>query len=385
MFNKIEIVVKGIILCQNSKNMKMKNILYLVFIVMMSCSTDNPTTTYTIKGDVTNLKDDLIYAKIEGSEPVYLDTIKVVDGKFDFTTPKLKENDFRFLIPISNQKEFIKIFVDNSDLNIKGSSDSLSFVTISGSENHTLYDKLMKEYEAIDKESQLLGLELQMARNDEDGVSATNIQEKLYENEDKKPKLFIDFAKSNPNSNVSAWALLQIVPFVEYNQIAPVYDSLSDEVKASKYSRNLKMILDDLSKTAIGAKAPKFSLPNVKGDIVSLDDFKGKITLIDFWSPMCVYCKLENPHIVKLYNTYKDKGLNIVGINVDGDTNLDIWELVIEEQKLAWTQLRDTMGVADVYKVNNTPYNILVDANGVIIAKDLHQEELDKKLAELFK
>ena len=360
----------------------MKNILYLVFVVMMSCNTD---TAFNINGEIPNLNSDLLYAKIENERPVTLDTIAVVDGEFSFETQDLLEDDFRFLIPISNQQTFIKIFIDNSDINIKGKADSLGFVSIIGSVNHTLYKNLMEEYEAIDTETQLISFEIQMAKMDEDGVSLTNLEEKLYSNEDKKPKLFIDFAKSHPESNVSSWALLQIVSFAEYNQLAPVYESLSDKIKLSTYSKTLKTILDDLGKTAIGVKAPEFTLPDANGKEVSLSDFKGKIVLIDFWSPMCVYCRLENPHVVELYKEYKGKGFEIVGINVEGSEDLDIWELVIEEDKLEWAQLLDNVGVADVYKVNNTPYNVLVDADGVIIAKDLHQKDLDKKLEELFK
>ena len=348
----------------------------------MSCSADN---TFEIKGNISNLNSDLLYAKIVDGNPVNIDTIKVVDGKFNYDAQYLAEDDFRFLIPISNRQTFIKIFADNSDIQIKGSADSLSSASISGSVNHTLFENLMKSYEKIDTETQLLILEIQMARNDEDGVSVTNLEEKLYINEDRKPKLFIDFAKSHPNSNVSSWALLQIVSFADYNKLEPAYNSLSDEVKKSTFSKTLKIILDDLGKTVIGAKAPDFSLPDAEGQKVSLADFKGKVVLIDFWSPMCVYCRLENPHMVELYTTYKDKGFDVIGINVEGTENLDIWKLVIEEDKLSWTQLLDNVGVADIYKVNNTPYNVLVDANGVIIAKDIHQEDLDKKLEELFK
>jgi peroxiredoxin len=360
----------------------MKNLLYIVLFAMMSCSTDN---TFNINGDISNLSGDLLYAKIKDGKPVNLDTIKVVDGKFNFETQNLPEDDFRFLISSSNQQTFIKFFVDNSDIQIKGNADSLSSVSITGSVNHTLFENLMKSYEKIDAETQQLILEIQMAKNDEDGVSVTNLEDKLYTNEDKKPQLFIDFAKSHPKSSVSPWALLQIVSFVDYDRLIPAYNSLSYKVKKSTYSKTLKIILDEMGKTAIGAKAPEFSLPDADGKKVSLSDFKGKVVLIDFWSPMCVYCRLENPHMVELYNTYKDKGFDVLGINVEANKNLDIWKLVIEEDKLSWTQLLDNVGVADIYKVNNTPYNVLVDGEGVIIAKDIHQEDLDKKLEELFK
>ena len=359
----------------------MKNIFYLVLITMISCSAD---TTFKISGNISNLNGDLIYAKIVNESPVTLDTINIVDGMFNFNAQNLSEHDFRFLIPVSNQKKFIKIFIDNSDIQIKGNLDSLNNIIISGSKSHTLFENLMKEYEQINIETQLLVLEVQMAKNDEDGVSVTNLQEKLYANEDKKPKLFIDFAKSHPNTNVSAWALLQIISFAEYNELATVYDLFSDKVKSSTYSKTLKHILDDLGKTAIGAEAPKFSLPNADGKNINLDDFKGKVVLIDFWSPMCVYCRLENPHMVELYKKYKNKGFEIIGINVEGNEDLDVWQMVIEEDKLPWAQLLDKIGVADIYKVKNTPYNVLIDAEGIIIAKDLHQDGLDKKLKELF-
>ena len=349
---------------------------------MMSCSAE---TTFKINGKISNLDSDLLYAKIENGRPINLDTIKVIDGKFNFEAQDLLEDDFRFLIPITNQHTFIKIFIDNSDIQLRGNADSLSFVAITGSVTHTLFENLMKEYEEIDTETQLLVLEIQMAKNDEDGVSVTNLEDKLYTNEDKKPQLFINFAKSHPESNVSAWALLQIVSFAEYNQLSPVYNLFSDKVKASTYSKTLKTILDDLGKTAIGVKAPEFSLPDADGNKISLASFKGKVVLIDFWSPMCVYCRLENPQMVELYKNYKDKGFEIIGINVEGNEDLDIWELVIEEDKLTWTQLLDNVGVADVFKVKNTPYNVLVDADGVIVTKDIHQEDLDKKLEELFK
>lgn len=362
----------------------MKNILYLVLVLstMFSCSADN---TFKINGDISNLDSDLLYARIENGRPINIDTIKVVEGKFNFEAKTLSEDDFRFLIPISDQHSFIKIFIDNSDIELKGDVDSLNSVAITGSITHTLFYNLMKQYEEIDTQTQLLALEVQMAKNDEDGVSVTNLEEKLYANEDKKPVLFIDFAKSHPESNVSSWALLQIVSFAEYNQLAPVYEKFSEKIKSSTYSKTLKSILDDLGKTAIGVKAPEFSLPNADGKNQSLSDFKGKVVLIDFWSPMCVYCRLESPQMVELYNTYKNKGFEIIGINVEASEDLDIWELVIDEDKLHWTQLLDNVGVADVYKINNTPYNVLVDANGVIIAKDIHQEDLSEKLEEVFK
>jgi len=361
----------------------MRKLLYIIFIAFVSCSaeTDN---SYRISGNIENLKSNLLYSKIVNERPQTIDTIEVVNGKFDFEAQDLFEDDFRFLIPMDDKTKFIKIFSDNSDLSITGNIDSLSYLSISGSKSHDLFDKLMNEYTEIDTETKRIGMKLQVARMDEDGVLQTELEEKLYANEDRKPELFINFAKSNPDSNVSAWALLQIINFADYNELKPVYDLFSDRIKKTTYSESLNIILSEMGKTTVGVVSPKFTLLNVKGENVNLIDFRGKYVLIDFWSPMCSYCRLENPHLVEVYSKYKNKGFEIVGVNVEGDVDLDIWELVIEEDNMQWIQLRDTIGVADIYKIKNTPSNLLIDKDGVIVAKDIHQGDLDKKLKELF-
>jgi thiol-disulfide isomerase/thioredoxin len=58
-----------------------------------------------------------------------------------------------------------------------------------------------------------------------------------------------------------------------------------------------------------------FELPGLDGKPVKLDDFKGKVTIVDVWGTWCPPCKMEIPHFVALRNAYKDKGLEIVGIN----------------------------------------------------------------------
>ena len=363
----------------------MRKSIYLLFVVLWSC-TGNPGQAFNVKGDINNLgSNDLIYAKIVNGKPYYLDTINVENGKFNFNISDLNQDDFRFFIPINNKSKFIKVFVDNSDINISGDIDSLENIKISGSESHNLFEGLMNDYSTIDKQSRVLSLELRLANMEEDVDAISSLEEKFYASESEKPKLFIDFAKTHSNSNLSPWALYQISSYSDFNILKPIYDKFSEKVKQSYFSEDLKFILDEMSKTAIGAKAPEFTLPNTEGDNTSLSSFKGKLVLLDFWSPMCFYCRQENPHIVKLYEKYKGKDFEIIGINVEGKQDLDIWKLVIEEDKLIYPQLLDSIGIADVYKVKNTPYNVLIDANGIIVAKDLHEEALDNKLEELLK
>jgi len=64
-------------------------------------------------------------------------------------------------------------------------------------------------------------------------------------------------------------------------------------------------------------RAPNFVLKDVNGNRVSLSDFKGKVVLLDFWCTWCLPCRAEIPHFVDLYSTYRNKGLQIVGIALE--------------------------------------------------------------------
>jgi cytochrome c biogenesis protein CcmG/thiol:disulfide interchange protein DsbE len=63
--------------------------------------------------------------------------------------------------------------------------------------------------------------------------------------------------------------------------------------------------------------APSFTLQDLKGNQVSLSDFKGKVVVLDFWATWCPPCVKEIPHFIELYEQYKDRGFAMVGISLD--------------------------------------------------------------------
>jgi peroxiredoxin len=94
---------------------------------------------------------------------------------------------------------------------------------------------------------------------------------------------------------------------------------------------------------------------------------------------------MANPHVVKLYSKYKDKGFEIVGVSLDKDKAE--WAKAIKADELTWPQMSDlkfwqSKG-ARLYSVNSIPYTVLLDKDGTILEKGLPPDELEKKLAEL--
>ena len=119
---------------------------------------------------------------------------------------------------------------------------------------------------------------------------------------------------------------------------------------------------------------------------MSLSDLRGKIVLVDFWASWCGPCRRENPNVVRMYNKYKDKGFDILGVSLD--KTQDRWLQAIEQDGLEWHHVSDLKGwsneVAQAYGVRSIPHTILLDQEGRIIARNLRGQALEEKLEELF-
>jgi len=63
--------------------------------------------------------------------------------------------------------------------------------------------------------------------------------------------------------------------------------------------------------------APDFTLTDLDGNLISLSEMKGEVVFLNFWATWCTPCKKEFPYFNEAFETYKEKGVNIVGISID--------------------------------------------------------------------
>ncbi len=126
----------------------------------------------------------------------------------------------------------------------------------------------------------------------------------------------------------------------------------------------------------VGARMPDFTFEDLSGKTVSTQEFRGKVLIIDFWATWCEPCKKEMPGFQDLQERYGDRGLMVIGLALDGDTD----EAARFAAKLG-VHYRLGQGTSEVQEklggLLGLPTTVLVDRQGIIRKKVIGFEYKD--------
>ena len=146
-------------------------------------------------------------------------------------------------------------------------------------------------------------------------------------------------------------------------------------------------VVDELvgkwSEIAKGQTSPSFNYKDINGELVALEDLKGKYVYIDCWASWCGPCKAEIPHLKKLKKKFDGKNIAFVGISSDQD--VEAWKKMVDKQKLEGIQLHigDDQSFMQAYMVTGIPRFILIDKDGLVYDANAPRPSSDE-IKELF-
>lgn len=124
----------------------------------------------------------------------------------------------------------------------------------------------------------------------------------------------------------------------------------------------------------ISQRAPGFKLPDLSGNMVALDEYKGRFVLVDFWATWCIPCRKSLPELAAMDKKYRSQGVTVLGLAVDDSESFDNQYIqnFIEKYQVAYTILRADEQVIEQYLGKDqpqVPVLFIIDPKGRIAEK----------------
>ncbi|MCF8366601.1 MAG: AhpC/TSA family protein [Bacteroidales bacterium] len=360
----------------------MKNVFWLILVSLFISACSGPANQYAISGKVDGATAGrVVLSKVVDNDLVAVDSVETTDGTVAFTgTIEMPEI---YYLEFKEDDQFHRFFIEPGSIVVSGNIENPVFT---GSEAQVIFDNYNLSVQQFDEKRETLYAEFMEAQKIADTARTELIRQEAQLIDDNQSSFMKEFVNAQSDNVVGPYIVVNNIYQFDLEDLVKARSNYGEEIAGSKYVQILDKQIGKMQKVAIGQPAPIFAQNDTTGNPVSLDSFKGKYVLIDFWASWCRPCRQENPNVVVAYQKFHDKGFDVLGVSLDKQKGA--WIQAIADDNLTWTHVSDlkywSNEASNMYAVSSIPANFLLDPEGIIIAKDLRGEELQQKLEEIF-
>lgn len=359
--------------------------LIIATIALVSCN----KPTFNVNVELQNAEGKMVYLKkMLNKEFVTIDSVMMQDNNtINFVVENGSIADY-YSISVENVRYPINFFSENKDMFITGDIKDNNSISVTGSKAQELIKEYNNEIKKFYNQLKEIGKQYREVAQSGNQAELERIENE-YDQVEKSQNNYISlFLTKNSNNFIAPYILYNNRYNYELNELEDYVNNFNIKVE-SEYSKLLNEYIAVLQRVDIGQSYVDFAQETPEGDMMSISELvgKSKLLLIDFWASWCGPCRAENPNVVEVYNEYHEKGFDIIGVSLDMEK--DKWIQAIEKDGLIWHNISDLKywnnEGAKLYGISSIPSNVLIDQNGIIIAKNLRGEDLRNKVEEILK
>ena len=363
----------------------MKNLLFLSFLILASCSKKNE---YNLSANSDIPDGEMVYlVQYKENVPVLKDSINVLGGNFSFSDSIVVPE--MYYLFFKNIRGNVPVVLEPGNIEMTVYKDSLRSTIIKGTKSNDDFKQYIDESSSFINELNNIQNEINYNIAINDSLIKLDLEEQFIDMRKKLTDYEYDFMSNKNDSYVSALILQRMVfeRSIDYDIADSILVNFDKSLAKTSPFIAVRGIIDNykMSNTEaprIGSFAPKFSGPGLNGEVISLYSIKSKYILIDFWASWCAPCRVENPGLAELQSKYSDEDFTILGVSLD--MNMESWKRAIEVDKIeSWIHISNLEyfndPIAKLYDLSKEgiPSSFLINPERKIIARNIKGEDLE--------